>query len=70
MSTYRVVIGLRTKRESGKQWRGESQFLNLRNMDHGLSDLRDSVSRTMNSVKDQMEGKNNSQPSTAKGRTF
>jgi hypothetical protein len=37
---------------------------------HGWSDLRDSVSRTMNSVKDQMEGKNNSQPSTAKGHTF
>jgi|AntRauTorckE5430_2_1112549.scaffolds.fasta_scaffold07947_1 DnaJ-domain-containing protein 1 len=36
----------------------------------GWSDLRDSVSKTMNSVKDQMEGKNNSQPSTTKGRTF
>jgi len=38
----------------------------------GWSDLRDSVSRTMNSVKDQVQGSNSntSQPSTAKGQAF
>jgi len=51
MSSYRVVIGLRTKRESGKRVAMERGEPIPEPPKHGWSDLRDSVSRTMNSVK-------------------